>query len=237
MSRIYAFDKNKNRLSSLESKAFKKLLAAETMAVKNGPTVKNQVFPLIVHHPGAGGTVVDNQVFFEYMASQGFVVCSAAYQAGEGGIYVGWNPETSIPDMDIIIETARKENYVSQELLGLMGHSVGGDMCLAYIAKGKYKANAFITLDANFGYCEDYTCKRGAELVQLFWANLDNYTVPMLNTVHRAYFPVLDSLIHCSRTYMQIDQLGHEEFTSLGVIGRRAKYDQDDETLFYKRVD
>ena len=225
MVRICGFDKRRNILNINERAAYKKLLSLETMAVENAPAIEGEVFPLIVNHPGAGGPVVDNHVFFEHLASYGYVVCNAVYQAGpENEIYVGWNLEASIPDMDIIIETARQENYVSQDILGLMGHSVGGDLCLAYVSKGKYKPNAIITLDINFGYCEDYLGEGNVtELLNLFWAHLEKYNVPMLNTASLVHFPVLDSLIYCPRTYIEISKQKHEQFTSLGIIGRRLE--------------
>src|SRR5262249_19568251 len=58
------------RLTPAQSAAFDRFLSAETFAVKDAPAVDGR-FPVVVYHPGLGGSHEDNSVLFEYLASHG----------------------------------------------------------------------------------------------------------------------------------------------------------------------
>lgn len=219
MIKTYAFDKKPKKLNSAQKEIYQKLLSSKTNSIENAEPIKAN-FPLIIYHQGAGAPISDNPVTAEYLASHGYVVCNAAYQYNTNEwIGVGWDFDVSISDIDIIIQEARKESFVDQEKLGLFGHSIGGDLSLAYIAKGKFKPKAIVTLDSHFGYCRDYKGTGNVpQLLDLFWNNIEKYDVPMMNFAAYAFFPVLDSLVNCKRTYVEISHLGHEEFTSNGFV-------------------
>ncbi len=222
MTRHYLFESRWGQFKLKERKAYKKFLNSSGLAIEGTPSIKEK-FPLVVYHQGAGAPIADNQEFCEYLASKGYVVCNAAYQYNDKKWPgVGWDPKVSVPDVDILIEEVRKKPFVSNKYLGLMGHSIGGDVGLAYLALGKYKVNALVTLDAHFGYCQDYIGRGNVtELLNVMWENLEAFNVPMLNTASYAFFPVLDSLVHSPRTYLEVGQIGHEDFTSNRVEGRR----------------
>ena len=223
MVKHYVFDKRIKLYTPAELKAYKRLKSYQTKASENANHAAG-AFPLIVYHQGAGGSISDNTASCEFLASKGYVVCNAAYQYNSTKWPgVGWDLKVSMNDIDVIVETMRSFEYVNQSF-GLFGHSIGGDMSLAYISQGKFKPDAIVTLDSHFGYCKDYVGRGNiTELLNIFWKNIGRYDVPMLNAAAYAYFPMLDSLVNCNRTYLEVGHLGHEDFTSNGVVARDLK--------------
>ncbi|MEO8335741.1 MAG: hypothetical protein ABI664_12265 [bacterium] len=65
-------------MTPAETRAFERLLATRTSAVKDAPSASGK-FPVILYHPGNGGTYEDNSALFEYLASHGYIVMSSAY--------------------------------------------------------------------------------------------------------------------------------------------------------------
>ena len=117
------------------------------VAIENA-TPKSGSFPLIVYHQGLGATISDNQAFCEYLASHGYVVCNSAFQGNNTKWpIVDGSESNGIPDINIIVETARSHPFVSTNILGLMGHSAGATLCMRYAAVGKYKPTAIALYD------------------------------------------------------------------------------------------
>ena len=226
MVKLYGFSKKFSLLTPSEMIAFRKWKKSKTLAHENARAV-NSIFPLIVYHQGLGAPIADNQAFCEYLASHGFVVCNAAYQSENSNRpAVTGNVNLSIPDMDIIIETARKEAFVDKQTTGLMGHSVGATLCMQYVTKGKFKVNAIALYDQGITYTESYSSQKDKTLDNILneiWDNLNNYDMPVLYTASKINFLAMDSLIHSERTYVEVSELAHEDFTSNGVIGRRLQ--------------
>src|SRR5690606_38089340 len=64
-------------------------------------------FPLVLAHPGLGGSFSDNFALWELLASHGFVVISGAFLDASGlSSAINWDPATSIADLDRIYELA-----------------------------------------------------------------------------------------------------------------------------------
>ena len=64
-------------MTPAEAAAFDRFLAAKTIAVKDAPAAVGR-FPVVIYHPGLGGSYEDNSVLFEYLASHGYLVLSSA---------------------------------------------------------------------------------------------------------------------------------------------------------------
>src|SRR5262249_40415933 len=54
-------------MTPAEKNAFEQLLNTKTSAVKNAPAAHGP-FPVLLYHPGLGGTYEDNSALFEYLA-------------------------------------------------------------------------------------------------------------------------------------------------------------------------
>ncbi|MCH2231183.1 MAG: hypothetical protein MK105_12645, partial [Crocinitomicaceae bacterium] len=198
MTKLYGFNKKTGILLPNEIIAFRKWKKSETLASENALPVHSR-FPLIIYHQGLGAPIADNQAFIEYLVSYGFVVCNAAYQANDTKLpEVSGEVDISIPDMNIIVETARKEQFVDEKL-GLMGHSVGATLCMRYIVKGKYKVDAIALYDQGINYMESYSSEKDEYLNMILseiLGNVDKYTMPILYTSSEVEFLAIDSLIH-----------------------------------------
>ena len=78
----YMLGKEFDTLTEEERVAWDGLLATPVYATLNVPAAAGK-FPVVIYHPGLGGTFEDNAVACEYLASHGYVVLSSAYQAAD----------------------------------------------------------------------------------------------------------------------------------------------------------
>ena len=135
-------------MTPAEAKAFERLLAAKTLAVKNAPAASGR-FPVILYHPGLGGTYEDNSALFEYLASRGYIVVSSAYPDPDASsVLVGGGITASFADLDFLVTFARTLPNADADRLGVMGHSYGGWVSFAWTAKEGSPVRALITLDS-----------------------------------------------------------------------------------------
>ncbi len=118
------------------------------MAVKDAPIAPGK-FPLIVSHPGLGGTFEENATFYEYMASHGYVVIVAPYQS-ENAAYlnVDWDLDCSIKDMDFLVRYAKGRPDFDLGAIGAIGHSYGAQAVLAWRAEQNSPLSAVVSLDS-----------------------------------------------------------------------------------------
>jgi dienelactone hydrolase len=136
------------KIDDTESAGIKQWLDATTYAVKNAPVAAGR-FPLIVAHPGMGGTFEDNSVFYEYMASHGYVVIVAPYQS-ENSAYlnIDWDLDRSIKDMDFLVRYAKARSDFDFGPVGAIGHSYGAQAVLAWRAENNSPLRAVASLDS-----------------------------------------------------------------------------------------
>lgn len=223
MTKLYGFGKKTGILSPAEFIAFRKWKNSKTLATENAVPINGR-FPLIIYHQGLGAPIADNQAFIEHLTSHGFVVCNAAYQINETKWpEVNGDIEISIHGMNVLIETARKEKFVNEKL-GLMGHSVGATNCMRYLVKGKYSVDAIALYDQGINYTESYSSDKDESLNAILseiLGNADHCTAPILYAASHIKFLAMDSLSSCKRTYIEVSELAHEDFTSNGIVGRR----------------
>ena len=91
------------RLTPAEAAAFDRFLATKVFAERNAPAAVGR-FPVVIYHPGLGGSHEDNSVLFEYLASHGYVVLSSAYpDADASSVSIAGDLICSFRDMECLI--------------------------------------------------------------------------------------------------------------------------------------
>ena len=110
-------------------------------------------FPVVIYHPGAGGSFEENSVLFEFLASHGYVVISSAYQMSTehvsndmGGV------ERSIADMRFLLNEAGKLPFADTSRAAAVGHSAGGQHLLQWIGATDCPLRAIAVLDSTLEY-------------------------------------------------------------------------------------
>ena len=136
------------KIDENEAAGIERWLDATTMAVKDAPVAPGK-FPLIVAHSGLGGTFEDNATFYEYMASHGYIVVVAPYQA-ENAAYlnIDWDLDRSIKDMEFLVRYAKGRPDFDLGAIGAIGHSYGAQAVLAWRAEKNSPLSAVVSLDS-----------------------------------------------------------------------------------------
>jgi dienelactone hydrolase len=136
------------KIDDAKAAGIKQWMDATTYAIKDARVARGR-FPLIVAHPGLGGTFEDNAVFYEYMASHGYVVIVAPYQS-ENSAYlnIDWDLDRSIKDMDFLVRYAKSRPDFDLGPVGAIGHSYGAQAVLAWRAENNSPVRAVVSLDS-----------------------------------------------------------------------------------------
>ena len=119
-------------------------------------------FPLVVNHPGLGGTFEDNAVLFEYLASHGYVVATSAFQS-ENAAYVNidWDADRSVK-----ISTSWPgtwvRSWVDSGRVAAVGHSYGAQAAPFWAAEKNSIVDAVVSLDSTIEYIGLDVARRGA---------------------------------------------------------------------------
>jgi tetratricopeptide (TPR) repeat protein len=205
----------------VETAAFERLLATRTFAVKDAPPAEGR-FPVVIHHPGLGGTPDDNSVLFELLASHGYVVLSSAYPNNDAqGVAIGSDLHTSFRDLEFLSRFARELPFADADRLGAMGHSWGAIAVLHWAALPDSVLRAFVTLDSGFEYGAVEDC--GVEaLVFHMRTNEGNIRAAALrfaSTERNPNFDFLEShLRHAPRYEAAVASLTHNDYLTHGAI-------------------
>jgi dienelactone hydrolase len=204
-----------------ETAAFERLLATRTFAVKDAPPAEGR-FPVVIYHPGLGGTPDDNSVLFELLASHGYVVLGSAYPNQDAeGVGIGSDLHTSFRDMEFLSRFARELPYADADRLGAMGHSWGAIAVLHWAALSDSSLRAFVTLDSGFEYVAVEDC--GAEpLVFHMRTNKGNIRAPSLrfaSTERKANFDLLEPHLKYTPRYgAAVVSLTHNDYLTHGAV-------------------
>jgi pimeloyl-ACP methyl ester carboxylesterase len=204
-----------------ESAAFARLLATSTLAIKDA-TAAGGRFPVVIHHPGLGGTHEDNSVLFELLASHGYVVLSSAYPAPDAWtVRIGSDLHCSFRDMEFLARFARELPFADADRLGAMGHSWGAIAVLHWAALQESSLRAFVTLDSGFEYVSVEDC--GAEpLVYHMRTNKGNIRAAALriaSSERKANFDLLEPhLKYAPRYEATVAALSHNDYLTHGAI-------------------
>jgi hypothetical protein len=205
-----------------ETAAFERLLATRTFAVKDAPPAEGR-FPVVLHHPGLGGTPDDNSVLFELLASHGYVVLSSAYPNPDAyTVRIGSDLHTSFRDLEFLSRSAREFPFADADRLGAMGHSWGAIAVLHWAALPGSPLRAFVTLDSGFEYVAVEDC--GAEpLVTHMRTNQGNIRAAALRVAsaeRKANFELLEPhLKYAPRYEATVASLTHNDYLTHGAIG------------------
>ena len=234
-------------MTPAEKKAFEQLLITTTSAVKNAPAASGK-FPVILYHPGTGGTYEDNSALFEYLASRGYIVVSSAYPATDASsVFIEGDIAGSFADLDFLATFARALPNADADRLGVMGHSYGAWVSFAWTANVGSPIRALITLDSGFEYD---SLSAGPELLQLHMKlnknNIRAATLRVASTERQPHFEYLDPYLRFVPRYeASITSLKHNDYLTHGAIGpdllpekwpdaqkdRRASYDRLSEVI------
>ncbi len=136
------------KIDAAEAAGIERWLDTPTYAVKDAPVAPGK-FPLIVSHPGLGGTIEDNAALYEYLASHGYVVAVAAYQS-ENPAYlnIDWDLDRSIKEMDFLVRYVKARPGFDLGPIGAIGHSYGAQAVLAWRAERNSPVAAVVSLDS-----------------------------------------------------------------------------------------
>ncbi len=136
------------KIDAAEAAGIERWLDTPTYAVKDAPVAPGK-FPLIIAHPGLGGTIEDNATLYEYLASHGYVVAVAAYQSeNHAYLNIDWDLDRSIKDMDLLVRYVKARPEFDLGPIGAIGHSYGAQAVLAWRAERNSPVAAVVSLDS-----------------------------------------------------------------------------------------
>lgn len=230
-----------SKASPAEMAAFNRLLRTNTFACKNVPVAAGR-FPVVIYHPGVNGTPEDSSVLFEYLASNGFVVISSAYQAPDAYNVScgGGDISCDFRDMEFLSRYARGLKFVDADKLGAMGHSLGAWMTFAWIAEPDSSVRAWVSLDSGLEY--DTVETSGVESLQFQMKRNKNTirasSLRFASKEREANFDDIGSYLKFGDQYQAtVSHCTHNDFLTHGAIrpallpakwpdkSRRASYD------------
>lgn len=202
-------------LNAEQSKQFDDHLRRSIRVYPNAAPVK-ETFPLVIYHAGLGGTLNDNTVLCEYLASHGFVVMTGAFQSSDyRDMEINWDLERSTKDIDFMLNSVKDLPFIDFSRIAAIGHSYGAQAVLAYRTEDHSRVSSLIIIDTTMDYTVDASPDNFSKLVTKLYGKINNLSVPMLVFANpEATFRVMDSLQHANRVYCTVD-LDHNDFTSL----------------------
>jgi tetratricopeptide (TPR) repeat protein len=208
-------------LTPEQTAAFERLLASRTFAFMDAPAIEGR-FPVVIYHPGLGGSYEDNSVLFEYLASQGYVVLSSAYPKADASIMnIDWDLARSLRDMEFLAHHARGLPFADVDRLAAMGHSYGAQAALAWRAEPASAVRAVISIDStveNVGI--DWP--GFAKLKAFLHDRRGNLQVPMLRFAsarNKPNFATLEPYLKFAPRYeATVASLDHDDYLTHGAI-------------------
>jgi hypothetical protein len=233
-----------------EAAAFDRFLATKTFAVKDATPAEGR-FPVVIYHPGLGGTYEDNSALFEYLASHGYVVLSSAYHSADASsVRIDGDLVCSFRDMEFLSRYARGLPFADADRLGAMGHSYGAIAVLCWAALPGSSLRAFVTLDSGLEYVAiDDT---GAEALKYHMRtnkhNIRAASLRFASAERKANFELLDPYLKYAPRYeATVASLSHNDYLTQGAVraalmpekgpdakkARRTGYDRVCEHVLY----
>lgn len=201
-------------LQPQERAAFHRLLNTPTAAASDAPRAPGS-FPVVLYHPGAGGSFEENSVLFEYLASFGYIVVSSAFQSpfadsvsnNVGGI------ERSGADLTFIAGQAQKWANADPARLAAMGHSAGAQNILQWIGTAHCPDVAVVSLDTTLEYDEFLDWHKD---LRAAFKKLEPPNVPVLllaRTNPKPRFSAFNEYLRFAPRYeAEVAELKHDDF-------------------------
>jgi dienelactone hydrolase len=220
MAARYMLGKEFEKLTEEEKIAWDGLLATPVYAASNVPPAPGK-FPVVLYHPGLGGTFEDNAVVCEYLASHGYVVLSSAYPAADSSsLNINGDLDTSFDDLSFILRYASTLPFADSSRVAAMGHSYGAQAMLGWRARPNSPLDAVVFLDSVVEY-------RPLDEFATFKAALEqnrNSTVPVVmfaDSRRQPHFEAFDPYLgYAARYEVGVDGMEHNDFVSQGAIGK-----------------
>lgn len=176
----------------------------------------SEKFPLVIYHAGLGGTLNDNTILCEYLASHGFVVLSGSFHSGNYEyVDLDWDLERSTKDIDFMLNSIKNTPFIDFSKIAAIGQSYGAQAVLGYKSEDYSPVSCLISLDNTFDYSIDSNPREFQPLIEKIYKKWGNMNTPTLVFAGpAASFKVMDSLKNSDRTYAII-KLEHNDYTSL----------------------
>ncbi len=217
---LYMLGKEFDELSADERGRFDGLLATPVFAVLNAPAAEGR-FPVVLYHPGLGGTYEDNAVACEFLASHGYVVVSSAYQPADSSeLSIDGDLETSFADLAFLLRYAATLPFVDADKVAAMGHSYGAQAVLGWRAQPGSPLDAVVFLDSALEYT-GFDAPQFAKLKAAVERNPKSST-PILLFADRERHPKFESfdpyLKFAPRYEVGTAALEHNAFVSQGAV-------------------
>ena len=220
MACLYMVGKDYDKLNDEERAAWDGTLATPVFATLNATPTAGK-FPVVIYHPGLGGTFDDNAVAYEYLASHGYVVLSSAYQSADSSsLNIDGDLATSLDDLQFLLRYAATLPFADVSKVAAMGHSYGAQAALAWRARPNSAVDAVVFLDSTVEY-------HPLDDAPAFKAALErnrNSTVPVAmfaDARRQPHFDVFDPYLKFAARYETlVDGMAHNDFVSQGAVGK-----------------
>jgi pimeloyl-ACP methyl ester carboxylesterase len=196
------------------------LLATPIFAALNARPATGR-FPVVIYHPGLGGTFQENSVACEYLASHGYVVLTSAFQAADSSTLKITNDlATSLDDLNFVLRYAATLPFAAIGKVAAIGHDFGAQAALAWRAQPNSSVDAVVALDNNAAYLG---LDQSPALQTALAANATS-TVPVLQFADARRHPRLEmfrAFFKFAPLYESaLDGPPHNTFISQGVLNR-----------------
>lgn len=214
----YMLGKEFDQLSDEQRARWEGLLATPVFATLNVAPAPGK-FPVVIYHPGLGGTFDDNAVAAEYLASHGYVVISSAYEAADSSsLNINGDLATSSDDLSFLLRYAATLPFAEVSKVAAMGHSYGAQAVLAWRSRPNSPLDAVVFLDSTVEY-------RSLDESPAFRTALERdrtSTVPVVmfaDARRQPHFEVFDPYLGFAPRYeITVDGMEHNDFVSQGVV-------------------
>ncbi len=194
-------------------------------AVRDAPSAAGR-FPVIVCHPGLGGSYEDNTVLCEYLASHGYVVVSSVFQPEEGtSLNLDWDLSRSHKDLSFLMNVIAESPQADLARVGAVGQSYGAQALLAWSSEPNCPLKAVVSLDSTVEYWPTDEPKPGFDKLREPLARDANITAAWLLFAVKQNNPNWsrwDYLTQNPVWFAATGPLGHDDFISQGLIGTLA---------------
>jgi tetratricopeptide (TPR) repeat protein len=211
---------------SMSAADFTALLARPMRAVEGGEPLAGP-FPLIVI---GLGLYYESPITFattaEYLAGRGFTVATAPLVGTHTAIarLVVPDLETQIRDLEFVIARARQFSFVDSQRLGVIGFDQGG-MAGVVLAMRNRDVDAFVSLDSGIQYAHDSGLPRSSPhydplALRVPWlhAGVERNQQAVAANAKSLH----DEAVHADRYWLRVFGMGHEDFTSYGLVAGRG---------------
>src|SRR5690606_70298 len=201
-----------------ENKLFESLFSLPINIHENSEIADGK-FPLIILHPGLGGSIEEHSILCEYLASNGYLIISSAYQSNSGKImHADWDLERSEKDIVFLIDYAMLNLPVKENIVHLLGFSFGAQSNFNFLLKNR-NIKSVVSLDSRLEYSYGYDPKGYKNLPQDLLNKTDQIESPLLLfTNQEASYTIIDSLSQTNRYYVMAKEFEHYDFTSIKQV-------------------